>query len=57
MYYNNNFIIRTFLTSILYSRYALFWVVTQRVVVLADVSGQPIGLIFRGQERAFKSCK
>jgi hypothetical protein len=30
---------------------ALFWDVTQRVVVIfTDVNGQPIGLIFKGQE-------
>jgi len=31
-------------------RTALVWVVTQRVVVITDVSGQPVGPIFRVQE-------
>jgi hypothetical protein len=32
-------------------RAALFWVITQRVpAILTDVSGQPIGPIFKGQE-------
>jgi hypothetical protein len=32
-------------------RSALFWVITQRVVVIrTDVSGQPIGSILKGQE-------
>jgi hypothetical protein len=51
VYYWNTFIVRTFLTVILYLRSALFWDVTQRVAFLTDVSGQPIGPIFRGQER------
>jgi hypothetical protein len=29
---------------------SLFWDVTQRLLVVTDVSGQPIGPIFKGQE-------
>jgi len=31
-------------------RYSLFWDVTRRSFVVADVSGQRIGLIFKGPE-------
>ena len=37
-----NFCIRVGLRSV------LFWVITQRVVIITDVSGQPIGPIFKG---------
>ena len=37
-------------------RTALFWAITQQeVVLITDVSGQPIGPIFRGQESKRKS--
>ena len=31
-------------------RFTLFWNITQRIVTITDVSGQTIGLIFKGQE-------
>jgi hypothetical protein len=39
------------------TRNALFWVFTQRVVVLdiAGVSEQPVGLIFKGKESFLES--
>jgi hypothetical protein len=30
-------------------RYSLFWVLTQRILVVTDVSGQPIVPVFKGQ--------
>jgi hypothetical protein len=35
--------------------YSLFWDVTQRILVVTDVSGQPVGPIFKGQAAVQKN--